>query len=47
MEHYSVARSNDIMKFEGKQRELEKIILREITRLRNKKNGMYLLISRY
>jgi hypothetical protein len=47
VEYYSASKNNDIMKFEGKWMELEKIILSEETQTQKDKHGMYSLINVY
>jgi len=47
MEYYSAIKTNDFMKFIGKWRELENIILCEITQSQKNTHGMHSLISGY
>ena len=44
MEHYTIEKKNDILKFAGKWMELENIISSEVTQTQ-KYNYVYLLIS--
>jgi len=43
----SAIKYNDFMKFAGKWKELENIILSEVTKLQKKIHGIYSLISGY
>jgi len=47
MEYYSAIKNNDFMKFIGKWRELENIILSEVTQSQKNTHGMHSLISGY
>jgi hypothetical protein len=47
MEYYSAIKNNDFMKFAGKWKDLENIILSELTQSQKNTHGMYFLISRY
>ena len=47
MEYYSAIKNNDYMKFTGKWKELENIILSEVTQSQKNSNDMYSLISGY
>jgi hypothetical protein len=47
MEYYWAIKNNDFMNFGGKEMELEKIILIEVTQTPKNMYGMYSLISRY
>jgi hypothetical protein len=47
MEYYSVIKHNDFIKFTGKWKKLENIILSEVTQSQKNTHGMYSLISGY
>ena len=47
MKYYSATKNEDILSFEGKYKELENIILSEVTQVQKDMHGMYSLISRY
>jgi len=47
MEYYSAVKNNAYMKFIGKWRELENIILSEVTQSQKNIHGMHSLISDY
>jgi hypothetical protein len=47
MEYYSAIKSNEFMKFSGKEMDLEDIILSEVTQSQKKTHGMHSLISIY
>ena len=47
MEYYSVTKSNDIMKFTNKWKELENINLSDVTLTQKDIHGIYSLISGY
>ena len=45
MEHYIVVKYNDILKFAGKWKDIEKALLSEATQTQKDKYNMYLFIS--
>ena len=48
MKYYSAVKHNDLIKFAGKWKELEKKnILSELTKTQKRKHSMYSLISEY
>jgi hypothetical protein len=47
MEYYSAIKNEDITNFAGKWKELENIILNEVTQTQKERYGMYSLISEY
>jgi hypothetical protein len=47
MEYYSAIKTKDILSFAGKWKELENIILSEVTQTQKYMHGMYSLISGY
>jgi hypothetical protein len=47
MEYYSVIKKNEFMKFLGKWKDLEGIILSEVTQSQRNSSNMYSLISGY
>jgi hypothetical protein len=47
IEYYSAIRNENIMRFAGKWREREDIILSEVTQTQKDMHGMYSLISGY
>ena len=47
MEYYSAIKRNEFMKFLGKWKDLEGIILSEVTQSQKNSNDMYSLISGY
>jgi hypothetical protein len=47
MEYYSAIKNDEFMKFLGKLKELEKVILSEVTQSQMNTHGMYSLISEY
>jgi hypothetical protein len=47
MECYSAIKNDELMKFLGKCKELENIILSEVTQSQKKTHGMHSLISGY
>jgi hypothetical protein len=47
IKYYSTIKNKEIMNFVGKQRELEIIILSEVTQTQKDMHGMYSLISGY
>ena len=47
MEYYSGIKNNDFMKFLGKWKELENIILNEVTQSQKNTDGVQSLISGY
>ena len=47
MEYYSAIKHNDFMKFSGKWKEIENIILSEVTQSQKTTCGMYSLLSGY
>jgi hypothetical protein len=47
MEYYSAIKNNKFMKFLGKWRDLEAIMLSEVTQSQKNSQDMYLFISEY
>ena len=45
MEYCSAVKNNDIVKFSDKYKELEKLIMSEVTKTQIDKHGIYSLIS--
>lgn len=47
MEYYSAVKNNDIIKFEGKLMDVEKIVMIKAILTQKYKNGMYSIIRDY
>ena len=47
MEYYSAIKNKDILSFAGKLKDLENIILNEVTQTQNDMHCMYSLMSEY
>ena len=44
LEHYSLVKNNDILKFACKWKEIENTILTEVTQIQKDEYGMYLVV---